>query len=189
MQVCTSLQTDNHASTPPFCFLQAGCPSCRPANRVKALKAIRLTCIKTTKRLCRQTYFTKCHKHQKYKTVSHVLTRSVRLSFCAVATTLLGSRRTVNWTLSSFLRGLPTAQSTVLLPDKLHEYLLPYTSTTQQDDNNSNKNVKVFPKPRGLPKGHSWSLFSRPNWNVNGQRRWVCFWTDVHWASGYPASM
>jgi len=30
MQVCTSLQTDNHASTPPLSFLQAGCPSCRP---------------------------------------------------------------------------------------------------------------------------------------------------------------
>ena len=24
MQVCTSLETDNHASTPPLCFLQAG---------------------------------------------------------------------------------------------------------------------------------------------------------------------
>ena len=35
MQVCTSLQTDNHASTPPLCFLQAGCPSCRPTNSVK----------------------------------------------------------------------------------------------------------------------------------------------------------
>ena len=39
MQVCTSLQTDNHASTPPLNFLQAGCPFCRPANSVKALKA------------------------------------------------------------------------------------------------------------------------------------------------------
>jgi len=39
MQVCTSLQTDNHASTPPLCFLQAGCPSCRPTNSVKALNA------------------------------------------------------------------------------------------------------------------------------------------------------
>ena len=38
MQICTSLQTDNHASTPPFSFLQAGCPSCRPTNSVKALK-------------------------------------------------------------------------------------------------------------------------------------------------------
>ena len=38
MQVCTSLQTDNHASTPPLSFLQAGCPS-RPTNSVKALKA------------------------------------------------------------------------------------------------------------------------------------------------------
>jgi len=39
MQVCTSLQTDNHASTPPLSFLQAGCNSCRPTNSVKALKA------------------------------------------------------------------------------------------------------------------------------------------------------
>jgi len=39
MQVCTSLQTGNHASTPPLSFLQAGWPSCRPTNSVKALKA------------------------------------------------------------------------------------------------------------------------------------------------------
>ena len=39
MQVCTSLQTDNHTSTPPLYFLQAGCPSCHPTNSVKALKA------------------------------------------------------------------------------------------------------------------------------------------------------
>ena len=42
MQVCTSLQTDNHASTLPLSFLQAGCPSCCPTNSVKALKATRL---------------------------------------------------------------------------------------------------------------------------------------------------
>jgi len=39
MQVCTMLQTDNNASTSPLSFLQAGCPSCRPTNSVKALKA------------------------------------------------------------------------------------------------------------------------------------------------------
>jgi len=39
MQVCTSLQTDDHASTPPLSFLQAGCPSCHPTNSVNALKA------------------------------------------------------------------------------------------------------------------------------------------------------
>jgi len=38
MQVCTSLQTDNHASTRPLSFLQAGCPSCHPTNSIKALK-------------------------------------------------------------------------------------------------------------------------------------------------------
>ena len=51
MQVYNSLQTDNHASklTPPLTFLQAGCPSCRQTNSVKALKAAivhRLTGIK-----------------------------------------------------------------------------------------------------------------------------------------------
>jgi len=39
MQVCTLLQTDNHTSTPSLSFSQAGCPSCRPTNSVKALKA------------------------------------------------------------------------------------------------------------------------------------------------------
>jgi len=39
MQVCTSLQTGNHASTPPLSFLQAGCLSCHPTNSVKALTA------------------------------------------------------------------------------------------------------------------------------------------------------
>jgi len=38
MQVCTLLQTDNHASTSPLSFLQAGCPT----NSVKALKAMGL---------------------------------------------------------------------------------------------------------------------------------------------------
>ena len=41
MQVCTSIQTDNNASTRLLSFLQAGCPSCRPTNSVKALKVIK----------------------------------------------------------------------------------------------------------------------------------------------------
>jgi len=39
VQVCTSLQADNHANIPQLRFLQAGCPSCRPTNSIKALKA------------------------------------------------------------------------------------------------------------------------------------------------------
>jgi len=39
MQVCTSLQTDNHTSTSPLSFFQVGCSSCCPTNSVKALKA------------------------------------------------------------------------------------------------------------------------------------------------------
>jgi len=42
MQVCTLLQTD-HTSTPLLSFLQAGCPSCRPTNSVKALKYDEIT--------------------------------------------------------------------------------------------------------------------------------------------------
>jgi len=33
------LITDNHANIPPLSFLQAGCPSCRPTDSIKALKA------------------------------------------------------------------------------------------------------------------------------------------------------
>jgi len=39
MHVCTSLHTDNHASTTALSFLQAGFPSSHPTNSVKALKA------------------------------------------------------------------------------------------------------------------------------------------------------
>jgi len=37
MQICTLSQTDNHTSTPPLSFIEAGCPSCYPTNSVKAL--------------------------------------------------------------------------------------------------------------------------------------------------------
>jgi len=40
MQVCTAFQTENHASTSPLSFLQAGCPCCCPTNSVKALKKV-----------------------------------------------------------------------------------------------------------------------------------------------------
>ena len=50
-KVCTSLQTDNHASTPPLSFLQAGCPSCRLTNSVKALKATKREKLKSKKKL------------------------------------------------------------------------------------------------------------------------------------------
>ena len=43
MQVCTLLQTDNHASTQPVSFIQAGCPSCCPTNSVRAHTHTRLT--------------------------------------------------------------------------------------------------------------------------------------------------
>jgi len=64
MQVCTSLQTDNHASTPPLCFLQAGCPSCRPTNSVKALKALNkpLLDFGSLERLIKQTGKSCVHK-------------------------------------------------------------------------------------------------------------------------------
>jgi len=35
MQICTSLQTNNHTNTPPLSFLQAGCPSCHPTPASK----------------------------------------------------------------------------------------------------------------------------------------------------------
>jgi len=38
MQVCTCFRQIT-TPAPHHCFLQAGCPSCRPTNSVKALKA------------------------------------------------------------------------------------------------------------------------------------------------------
>jgi len=49
MQVCTLLPTDNHASTPPLSFIQAGCSSCHPTNSVKTLKAVLTLGTNTTK--------------------------------------------------------------------------------------------------------------------------------------------
>ena len=56
MQVCTLLQTDDHASTPPLSFLQAGCPSCRPTNSVKALKTCSLASVNFFLLFCKRTF-------------------------------------------------------------------------------------------------------------------------------------
>jgi len=60
MQVCISLQTDNHARTPPLSFLQAGCPSCRPTNSIKALKATTTAQLDTADSVCSLYKFSSC---------------------------------------------------------------------------------------------------------------------------------
>jgi len=40
MQTCTLTQTHNHANISPLSLLKARCPSCRPTNSIKTLKAI-----------------------------------------------------------------------------------------------------------------------------------------------------
>jgi len=37
--ICKSVPRSRQITTPPLSFLQAGCPSCRPTNSIKALKA------------------------------------------------------------------------------------------------------------------------------------------------------
>jgi len=65
MQVCTALQTDNQTSTPsPLSFLQAGCPSCRPTNSVKALKALRIATVQKVK-------YTTEHAYEKIRVDTH----------------------------------------------------------------------------------------------------------------------
>jgi len=41
MQVCTSLQTDNHTVNPPLSCLQAGCPSCHLTSSVCVCACVR----------------------------------------------------------------------------------------------------------------------------------------------------
>jgi len=59
--ICTSLQTDNHASTSPlsFYFLQARCPSCHPTNSMKALKET--WALLTRKYVTEKKLFINCH--------------------------------------------------------------------------------------------------------------------------------
>ena len=56
MQIYSSPQTDNHATIPSLSFLQTRCPSCRPTNSVKALKAFTRNLLKCnsdfTKKSC-----------------------------------------------------------------------------------------------------------------------------------------
>jgi len=57
MQICTSPQTDNHASTPPLSFLQASCPSCHPtASKHWRLYTQTQTCITRILLLTLTTY-------------------------------------------------------------------------------------------------------------------------------------
>jgi len=46
MQVCISLQIDNHASTPPLSFLQAECLSCCPTQQCQSTEGT-MQCMKT----------------------------------------------------------------------------------------------------------------------------------------------
>jgi len=71
MQVCTSLQTDNHASIPPLSFLQAGCPSYCPTNSVKALEEHQSTGGRSSK--CSEMLF----KTVTQKTVSKYLSDEI----------------------------------------------------------------------------------------------------------------
>ena len=59
-----SLQTDNHASTPPLSFLQAGYPSCRQTNSVKALKGEERHSETAIKRHEVLVYPEKMHRHR-----------------------------------------------------------------------------------------------------------------------------
>jgi len=62
MQVCTSLQTDDHANTPRLKFFTARCPSCCPTNSIKALKTgihTPQSCLHLLKRLLKNKTFSK----------------------------------------------------------------------------------------------------------------------------------
>ena len=78
MQASTLLQTDNHTSTPPLTFLQAGCPSCRPTNSVKALKEIKAPHVQCTKnRVMCENYIADCKIFQEDQLNSRRFPRAI----------------------------------------------------------------------------------------------------------------
>ena len=70
MQICTSPQTDNHASIPPISFFTGRCPSCHPANSIKALQVQSNTHTHTTVLLLvwNMSGSTRVSRYQKGKT-------------------------------------------------------------------------------------------------------------------------
>jgi len=60
--VCKSAPRFRHASTPPLSFLLAGCLSCGPTNRVKALKALLSLPTTKTENIDKSVY-THTHTH------------------------------------------------------------------------------------------------------------------------------
>ena len=65
IQVCTLLQTVNHASTPPLSFLQAGCPSCPRASHAQSAEMRPVgTCVMWSCGLC---VLSVEHNHKPYK--------------------------------------------------------------------------------------------------------------------------
>jgi len=49
MQICTLLQTDNHASTPPLSFFSGQMPFLPPNQQRQSTEGLRLTCIMAIK--------------------------------------------------------------------------------------------------------------------------------------------
>ena len=115
MQVCTSLQTDNHASTPPLCFLQAGCPSCRPTNNVKALKAKEHNRKTVTKFQSESHYITLVvFSRAKYSRNKFFSCQNYRNFSLQIA--IINARYKTSWTISADLstRGSTTTRVTTI---------------------------------------------------------------------------
>ena len=91
-QVCISLQTDNHASTPLLNFLQARCPSCRPTNSVKALKASNIKATPHIKPPAKQPA-NNGRRRQKNQT-SHALTQQITMTTALCMHSFVSVRRT-----------------------------------------------------------------------------------------------
>jgi len=111
MQVCTSLQTDNHASTPPLRFLRAGCPSCRPTNSVKALKAKNANTCAQILAVYRPTLHLCCFLPPLCYMLARVLAVAVCLSVCLCLSQIANVSNWLNesgwfWN-GSFIRPIP----------------------------------------------------------------------------------
>jgi len=105
MQVCTSLQTDNHASNPPLSFSQAGCPSCRPTNSVKALKGYisvtsaliqHITAIQQDKKISNKCRCLPTEEESKQRTGKIQPLVTVMITIVDLATTKGGQQQTMH---------------------------------------------------------------------------------------------
>jgi len=152
--ICTSLQSDNHGSTSPLEFLQAGCPSCCPTNSVKALTVRRSLAVEK--------------RREQLPKSPTVTVKPASTSWTSDQSTTQRWFRDISVTSAS--------QSNMTTSNLTHSF-----STTEMHCNTHHILVAVFPIHMGVPADPQQISIGRDVFNNNNnQRQCLCCYPHDH---------